>query len=112
MKKGLIINEDVWPLIDDLEPGVLGIPEPKDSLLEAGPHRIASENSMLVLMPGLAFDDKLNRVGYGGGYYDRYLASHPDTEFIKVALCYEFQVLDEVPHTDLDMPVDILITDK
>ena len=97
---------------DDLERGVLGIPEPKCSLLEAGPDRIANEKRMLVLMPGLAFDNKLNRVGYGGGYYDRYFASHPDTEFIKAALCYDFQLLDEVPHTDLDMKTDILITDK
>ena len=96
--------------LEDIRPGAFGIPEPDTCKLGAGPDRIANENRMLVLMPGLAFDSEGNRVGYGGGYYDRYFAAHPETEFIKVALCYDFQLLEEVPHTDEDYKADIVIS--
>lgn len=98
--------------INDCEPGVMGIPEPKDSLLEAGPDRIANENRMLVLMPGLAFDIEKNRVGYGGGYYDRYIAERPDTLFTLIALCYDFQLFEEVPHDSHDVKMNLIITEN
>lgn len=69
--------------------GYGGVPEPVDD----GP--VADDKTALVLMPGLAFDLEGHRVGYGGGFYDKFLAEEPDHP--TVALCYDFQVL---PHID------------
>ncbi len=90
--------------IDDLtqvDKGYAGIPEP----IADGP--VADDRTALVLMPGLAFDPQGNRMGYGGGFYDKFLASEPDHPTL--ALCYEFQML---PHLDTeahDIPVDFVI---
>ncbi|MBQ1895642.1 MAG: 5-formyltetrahydrofolate cyclo-ligase, partial [Clostridia bacterium] len=65
---------------------------------------------VLMLMPGLAFDEHGNRIGYGGGYYDRYLERNRDKEYTKVALAYPFQVFDEIPADPHDEKVDAVIT--
>ena len=62
----------------------------------------------LMVMPGVAFDREGRRIGYGGGYYDRCLAAHPDLP--RIALCYDFQLLEHVPGGEQDMPVDMVIT--
>ncbi|MCR5331549.1 MAG: 5-formyltetrahydrofolate cyclo-ligase [Lachnospiraceae bacterium] len=89
---------------DDVIPGYMGILEPFET-------NVASDEKVFIVMPGLAFDRKFNRVGYGGRYYDRYLAAHPGIDFFKAALVYDFQIIDEdievEPH---DIPVDALIT--
>lgn len=86
--------------LDDLTavaPGCMGIPEP----VADGPE--ADDAAALVLMPGVAFDEAGHRVGYGGGYYDRFLASQPDHP--TVALCFDFQMFPELPTEDYDIPV-------
>ena len=87
---------------DQLAPqGAFGIPEPASD----GPE--ADDKGALVLVPGLAFDGRGHRVGYGGGYYDRWLAAHPGHR--TVALCYGFQVVDSIPSEAHDMVVDTII---
>lgn len=72
-----------------------------------------SDNSkMLMLLPGLAFDKYGNRIGYGAGYYDRYLNSHSQTEWVKLALAYDFQVMNQIKVNKYDIPTDYIITDK
>ena len=89
---------------DNLAPqGAFHILEP----IENGP--VADDETALVLMPGLAFDPQGHRVGYGGGYYDRYLATQPDHPTL--ALCYDFQLYDHLDVDDYDVPVDVVITD-
>lgn len=89
---------------DGLAPqGAYNIPEP----VADGP--AADDHAALVLMPGLAFDPEGHRVGYGGGFYDRFLAAEPGHPL--VALCYDFQMLDRLEVEDHDIPVDIVITD-
>ncbi len=88
---------------DCLRKGPLGIPEP----MEGAP--AADDDSALVLVPGLAFDAAGNRVGYGGGYYDRYLAAHPLHP--TAALCYGFQMLDSIESDPFDIPVNVVIAD-
>lgn len=61
-----------------------------------------------VLLPGLAFDRSGGRLGYGGGYYDRFLAKHPDAR--RIALAYDFQVIDEVPMEAHDLRVERVLT--
>lgn len=90
--------------IDDLtqvEKGYSGIPEP----VADGP--VANDPRALVLMPGLAFDPKGHRMGYGGGFYDKFLAAEP--EHPTVALCYGFQMVPQVPAEEYDMPVDLVL---
>ena len=89
---------------DDLAPqGAFGIPEP----VADGP--VADDAEALLLMPGLAFDVEGNRVGYGGGYYDRFLAAQPHHP--TVALCYGFQLLPRLEVEAHDIPVDLVLTD-
>ncbi len=81
--------------------GYAGIPEP----VADGP--VAEDPQALVLMPGLAFDPQGHRIGYGGGFYDRFLAAEP--EHPTVALCYDFQMLEHVDTEEFDIPVDVVL---
>lgn len=65
----------------------------------------------LVIVPGLAFDEKGNRLGRGRGFYDRFLA-HPEFEGVTCGLAFEEQFLSEVPAGPLDRPVSMLVTDQ
>ena len=90
--------------LDDLtkvEKGYANIPEP----IEDGP--IADDPTALVLMPGMAFDPEGHRVGYGGGFYDKFLALEPDHP--TVALCYDFQMLPHLETEEYDIPVDLVL---
>ena len=84
-----------------VEKGYAGIPEP----VADGPE--ADDPKALVLMPGLAFDPQGHRIGYGGGFYDRFLASEPGHP--TVALCYEFQMLPSLETEEFDIPVDLVL---
>jgi 5-formyltetrahydrofolate cyclo-ligase len=65
----------------------------------------------VVLAPGLAFDPAGDRLGYGGGYFDRFLAAmRPGA--LRAALAFERQVIELVPHDDHDQPVDLLVTES
>jgi len=90
--------------MSDLEAGYFGVLEPKEGSTE-----IPSEDIDLIVMPGAAFDRDGGRIGYGGGFYDRYLAEAGRAAG-KIALAYRFQVLDKVPMDENDMRVDSIIT--
>ena len=90
--------------LDDLAavaPGAYNIPEP----VADGP--VADDPAALVLMPGLAFDRAGHRMGYGGGFYDKYLSAHPGHPTI--ALCYGFQVFPRLETEAHDIPADFVI---
>lgn len=87
--------------LDRVEKGYAGIPEPMDD----GPE--ADDPTALVLMPGLAFDPEGHRIGYGGGFYDKFLAKEPDHPTL--ALCYDFQMLPKLETEEFDIPVDWVI---
>ena len=90
--------------MDDLskvEKGYANIPEP----IADGP--IADDPTALVLMPGLAFDPEGHRIGYGGGFYDRFLEAEPNHPTL--ALCYEFQMLPKLETEEHDIPVDYVL---
>ena len=88
---------------NQLEEGYFNIPEPTTT-------DIADESNVLIVMPGIAFDPGHNRIGYGGGFYDKYLANHPKTTFTKVALTYDFQILPHLETEDHDYKVDSIVT--
>lgn len=93
----------IW--LEDLSavaPGYAGIPEP----IADGP--VADDSQALVLMPGLAFDPAGRRLGYGGGFYDKFLACEPSHPTL--ALCYGFQLLDHLDTDAHDVPVDCVLS--
>lgn len=87
--------------LSQVEKGYAGIPEP----VADGP--VADDPTALVLMPGLAFDEAGHRIGYGGGFYDRFLELEPGHP--TVALCYDFQMLPHVETEAHDIPVDCVL---
>ena len=84
-----------------LEVGAFGVREPQGAA-------IADDETALVIVPGLAFSPLGFRCGYGGGFYDRYLAAHP--EHPTVGLCFDFQLTNELEPEAHDVPVDIVLT--
>jgi len=67
----------------------------------------------IVFIPGIAFDISGNRIGFGKGYYDKYLSKYPlDKRPFIIALVYDFQLLEEIPSKSHDIPVDLIVTDK
>ncbi len=81
--------------------GYCGIPEP------LGDEPLAGEADALVLMPGLAFDSQGGRMGYGGGFYDKFLQTEPAHPTL--ALCYDFQMVERVPREEHDKAVDAVL---
>ena len=68
------------------------------------------EGEELVVVPGAVFDREGYRIGYGGGYYDRYLAARREIPFDTLALAYPFQLVEEIPREDWDLPVGKVLT--
>lgn len=91
--------------LDDLAPGTWGILEPvKDSC-----RPVDSREIDLAVVPGLAFDHSFHRLGYGAGYYDRFLPSLRK-DAVKLGIGYDFQLLDRLPVEKFDIPLDGVIT--
>lgn len=92
--------------------------EGKESLLEGSYHipepqskeRLFPGTDTLIVMPGAVFSENLGRIGYGGGYYDRYLERYPICK--TAALCYDFQILPEIPEEIHDIRPEVLISEK
>lgn len=92
----------------ELELGTYGILEPKPEYIRP----IEVEEIDLVLMPGLVFDEQGYRIGYGGGYYDRFLSKMAKRPLL-VALAFDLQVIGEsIPFEKFDIPVDLVVTEK
>jgi 5-formyltetrahydrofolate cyclo-ligase len=93
--------------LDDLKEGFRGIKEPSEELPVAD---IDSDKAIMV-MPVVAFDEDKNRVGYGGGVYDRYLSTHNVIK--KIGVAYEEQKVDKIDDIDsFDIKPDVIITQK
>ncbi len=93
--------------IQDLEVSTYGILEPKkDKIFTVLPEIID-----IVIVPGVVFDKNGYRIGYGKGYYDRFLSSL-DHKFIAIGICYDFQLIDEVPKDIYDYQLDYIVTDE
>ena len=93
-----------WSFKDPLSVNIYGIPEPI-SKKEINPE--------ILLVPLVAFDCKLNRLGYGGGFYDRYISNiQGDKKTITIGLGFSFQKIDKVPVNQYDKKLDYIITEK
>ena len=91
----------------DLTKSSFGVMEPKhDILIKAN-----IENIDLIIVPGVVFDENCNRIGFGAGYYDRFLSlKSKNTPTIGIA--YDYQIIDKVPTGVYDVPLDFIITEK
>lgn len=87
--------------LNGIEKGYAGIPEP------VADEPVAADETALVLMPGLAFDKEGHRIGYGGGFYDKFLSAEPTHP--TVALCYDFQMRPNLETEEFDVPVDLVL---
>jgi 5-formyltetrahydrofolate cyclo-ligase len=88
-----------------LESGAYGIMEPCESCVAAETKQID-----LAVIPGVCFDENFNRMGYGGGFYDKILAGLPEN-VKKIALCFQVQLIKSVPTEKHDIRVDKIITE-
>lgn len=103
--KELLVS-DVYNL-SELEIGFYNIEVPKKEFT-----RIVDPNTIdLILVPGVAFAKDGYRVGYGGGYYDRFL-SKLSNPVPKIAIGFDLQIVDKVPTDKYDIPVDMVVTEK
>ena len=88
--------------------GSFGIKEPL-SKVPFNEEEMLTEG-VLMIVPGVAFDIKRNRLGHGGGYYDRFL--NRDGKVFKMAVGYDFQILDDIPVFEHDKKMDTIVTEK
>ena len=99
-----VVAVDLTTSLDELKSGAYGIPEPSSGAPEIPPDGIS-----LVIVPALSCDRNGYRLGYGGGYYDRFLAR---TRAVAAALCAESRLTDELPREPFDLPCNYIITER
>lgn len=104
-----VMHHEIEPSLiidfDNLIPaGKFGILEPIEVM------KISHKNIDLVLVPGIAFDKEGYRIGYGFGYYDKFLKKVPKA--VKIGVAFDFQIVDKIPHEEHDIPVDFIITEE
>lgn len=87
----------------ELTKGAYGIKEPKRDF------RVEKSEIDAVIVPGIAFDENGNRMGFGKGYYDRFLE---DFCGIKIGICYDFQIIDAIPTNEHDIAMDYIISEE
>ncbi len=99
--------------LSELKKGYFNIPEPIDTSNICMPRSQEESDmsdifNMVMIVPGVAFDRSNNRLGYGGGFYDRYLSIH---KIYTIAICFKEQLLDEICTEEYDIKMDEVITD-
>ena len=102
-----IVAYEVKDIYSQVERGTFGVREPiKNVAVELNP-----EDIDLIIIPGVGFDTRGFRIGFGAGYYDRFLKKvRPDC--LKVGFAFEMQILEKIPEESHDIPVDMVITEK
>lgn len=99
-----VVGDDIIPVKLDADTtfakGDFDIQEPQAAQYDG--------NYDLVIVPGVAFDSNGNRIGRGRGYYDRFLCKHSNVK--KIGICFDFQLVDEIPTEPTDIKMDEIIT--
>lgn len=95
----------------ELVPGAFGILEPTAAASDADDADAQElDCKKLMIVPGVAFDKRKNRIGFGKGYYDRYLALHP--EIHTIAAAYAFQIVDTIEAEETDIRMEMIATEN
>ena len=93
-----------WSFKEPLSINIYGIPEPISKI---------KVDPKILLVPLVAYDSKLNRLGYGGGFYDRYISRvEKDKRILKIGLAFSFQKINKLPINKYDKKLDHIITEK
>lgn len=100
----MLVHREIRSLAE-LKPSTLGLLEPSGETSRVVP----PEAFDVIVVPGLAFDRAGNRIGFGAGYYDRFLSLTPA---IKIGLAFDFQLFDRLPADDRDVAMDLVITES
>lgn len=103
----MMIASEITSIEDDLEQNKFGIFEPKKEIIK----EVKPDEIDLIIVPGLAFDVFKNRLGYGGGFYDRFL-ENTGLDCLKVGIAYDFQIIDKVPVEEYDKKMNNIITEN
>ncbi len=104
IKKNYQMNFLNWSKNDPLSINQYGIPEPTS---------VETKYPDVLLVPLVAYDKKLNRIGYGGGFYDRYINKiKKRKKIITIGLAYSFQKVKEIPTNKYDVRLDFIVTEK
>ena len=100
----VVDGDNMYPCITgEMEKGTFGVPEPIDK-------EVFDKNKIdVVIVPGVAFDKEFNCMGFGKGYYDKFLEK---TNMVKIGICHAFQMLDGIPSDDRDVKMDIIVTEE
>lgn len=103
------VDEDIIPVriesLDELSPGAFNVLEPYSS------EAYAVTDLEVIIIPGIAFNTRLHRIGHGKGHFDRFIKSLPE-RVLKIGLAYDFQIVDEDFIDEWDEEMDIIITEK
>ena len=91
--------------LSDLKNSTFGVREPDTALCQ----KVTDFQEAVCIVPGLSFDRKGSRLGYGKGYYDRFLKKYT---LISIGLCYNSLILDTLPTDEFDVPVNIVVTEQ
>lgn len=110
----LLQERDLLPvritsLEGDLAPGYASILEPVEAIRNT--NCVSPEFIDIIVLPGSVFDEHGGRMGYGGGFYDRFV-SQKAPQALRVGLCYELQIVPEAPLQDHDERMDVIVTEK
>ena len=104
IKKNFQMDFYYWSTKEPLAINKFGIPEPTSS-------KVTYPSFLLV--PLLAFDKNLNRIGYGGGFYDRYIRKlKKNKKILTIGLAYSYQKVKKIPVNKYDIKLDFIVTDK
>ena len=103
IKRNFIMDYYKWSFSDPLRINKYGIPEPENK-------KIIYPD--ILFIPLVAFDKNLNRLGYGGGYYDRLIKKFSKKKIIKIGLAFSDQEIDKVPINAYDQKLDYIVTNK
>lgn len=95
--------------LSELSEGYMGILEPS-IINHERQFQSMNASTCLCITPGLAYDIEGNRLGYGGGYYDRFFDSRPDIR--RIGVCFDFQINDSIIHEEHDHLMDYIISEK
>ena len=107
--------------LDELKAGYFGVREPvvsQNTSVSLSDNNgtvkppVSDPSGCLMIVPGLAFDKDLNRIGYGKGFYDKYFQSHMDTPFTKCGIAFDIQLCEKIEADPYDQPLDMLVTEN
>ena len=109
IKEKRLIPVEIRDLEKDLAPGYCYIPEPRLEIRES--QRVAGSEIETIILPGSVFDERGGRMGYCGGYYDRFMASEAP-KARRIGLAFELQVVDRLSLQPHDQLLDLVVTEK